>query len=110
MLSSTLDIFTDQQLPSWTFAWLDTDGRLIDTSAYVSWRCEFVDQSNVARLSKLTGVGGADGTGLSNVVVAWGPGEWTSVPPATYRLRISAVDNVSGKRRYMPDEPPILVR
>lgn len=108
-LSDTLVIFRDQQLPSWPLAWLDGAGNLLDLSGYTGWRIEFVTKANIAAFTKVTGAGGADGTGLSNVIITWAIGELSPVPAGEYALRVSAVDNVSGKRRYMPDEPPIRV-
>jgi hypothetical protein len=107
-VGDTLSIYTDQQLPDWSLAWRDGAGVLLNLSTYTQWRCEFVDQADKDWLTKTSGVGGGDGTGLSNVMVVWGPSDLASVPAGTYRVRISAVAQ-DGRRRYMPDDPPIMV-
>ena len=103
-----LELFTDQQLPDWTFAFKDGAGNMLDLSTYTQWRCEFVDQADHDWLGKTSGVGGGDGTGLSNVMVVFSPADLTSVPAGSYTVRLSGVA-LDGRRRYMPNRPPITV-
>lgn len=98
-------VYKDQSLPDWPLRWLDRAGNLVDLSAYTDWRLELVDDSNVARLTKTTGIVGGDGSVEVNVLVAWAGGDLTATPPGRYRLRLSG-EAPDGRRRYFPGPAP----
>lgn len=101
----TLLLYRDGPAPDVLLRWLDPFGDPLDLTAWTSWRVEFMDDDNVARLVKVAGVTGGDGTLPANAVVRFTAAELAAVPVGDYRMRVSAVA-ADGRRAYFPPPAP----
>ncbi len=93
---STWTYRADQEFPSFSVAWYDGTGNLIDFST--GWTFEV----KVGSLTKTTGITGS--ASAPNVVVAWGAGE-LNITPGTYPLYLKATSS-GGDRRFRPGNEP----
>jgi hypothetical protein len=89
-----LTVYSDETDPDTRLAWRDLTGALRNLAAPWTLRAEVVDpDTNVRALNKTTGVTGADGTGLSNVNVAWSAADLAGLTAGkVYRLRVVATN------------------
>jgi len=103
--TAPLLLFDDGPAPDVLLMWLDCAGDPHDLTAWTAWRVEFVDDQNVARYVKTSGVFGGDGLAPSNLVIRFAAGDLTGAPPGDYRMRVSGV-GPDGRRAYFPPPTP----
>jgi hypothetical protein len=93
MTMTTIVVYADETDPDVRLAWRDLAGVLRN---FIGWtlRCEVINRAaNTIAFNKTTGVTGGDGTGLSNVNIAFTGSELTPlVSPIAYALRTVAVN------------------
>lgn len=88
-----ITLYADETDPDTRLAWKDATGALRNFTGW-TMSVEVVDPAtNAVRLAKSSGVTGSDGSGLSNVNIAWTAAELTGLAgPASYWLRVLAVN------------------
>lgn len=76
-MSFTFTRRVDVTDPDDRLSWYDFEGKLRDFTGW-TFRMEIIDPvSNEINYTKTTGIAGSDGTGLSNVAIAWTTAEMT---------------------------------
>ena len=91
---TTIVVYSDETDPDTRLAWKDISGALRNfvTPAY-TMSVEVVNfADNTVELAKTTGVTGGDGTGASNVNIAWTAAELAPLVGLSLRLRAKAVN------------------
>jgi hypothetical protein len=93
-LTTMITVYSDETDPDTRLAWRDSSGALRNLAAPWTLHAELIDPAtNVRVLNKTTGVTGADGTGASNVNIAWSAGDLSALTAGVmYRLRAVAVN------------------
>jgi hypothetical protein len=91
-MTTTVVVYSDETDPDIRLAWYDNDdpATLRNLSGW-TLAVEVVDpETNVIALTKTTGINGGDGSGASNVNIAWTAAELDTIDGATYKLRVTA--------------------
>lgn len=93
-MTSMITVYNDETDPDTRLAWRDLSGALRNLAAPWTLRAEVIDRdTNIRALNKTTGVTGADGTGSSNVNIAWSAADLTALTVAkVYSLRVVATN------------------
>jgi hypothetical protein len=86
-MTNTVTIYQDETDPDTRLAWYDTDGQLRDLTGW-TLTAEVVNRHSIIA-TKTTGITGGDGTGTSNVNIAWTTDELDDLD-GTYMLRVVA--------------------
>lgn len=96
MTTSTVTVYSDETDPDTRLAWRDLTGALRNLTAPWTLRAEVVHPTtNVRLLNKTSGVTGADGTGASNVNIAWSAADLAALTSSLvlyYELRVVATN------------------
>lgn len=93
-MTNLVTVYNDETDPDTRLAWRDLSGALRNLASPWTLRAEVIDRTtNVRTLNKTTGVTGADGTGASNVNIAWSAADLTALTAEKiYALRVVAVN------------------
>ena len=93
MSSNTITLWSDETDPDRLLRWPNPDGTLRNLAAPWVLSAEYINVDTDALAgTKSTGVTGADGTGLSNVSIAWTTAELLALTGNRYWLRVRAVN------------------
>jgi hypothetical protein len=96
----------DQDSPSYAVAWSDRDGTLINFSSGYTFEVKLVNRvDGTIGLTKSAGITGAAVS--PNITVAWTTGELAAVPPAAYRVHLTATTG-GADRMFRPGDEPII--
>lgn len=103
-MSSIVTVYSDETDPDTRLAWYapqTTAGTPAALRNLTAWTltCQVLTTTNTVQLSKTVGVTGGDGTGISNVNIAWTAADLAGLAPAAsgykdWQLRVIAVNGV----------------
>lgn len=91
-MAGTITLYADETDPDTYLAWRASSTTLRNLTGW-TLAAQLVNSSTgTVTATKSTGITGGDGTGTSNVIIAWTAAELGPLSPGTYAMRLTAVN------------------